>query len=85
MSLYGVVIRVHGLFVLKGGPYFYIKVNLPLQDSGPFFVRAVLPNLPNPTGCGPGAVINLNFCAIRPTLTTINMHFFLSGIISLQT
>ena len=34
------------------GPYF-LKVDLSLQDSGPFFVRAVLPNLPNPPGYGP--------------------------------
>ena len=30
-----------------------LKVDLSLQDSGPFFVRAVLPNLPNPPGYGP--------------------------------
>ena len=36
-SLYGVV----------------MTADLLLQDSGPFVVRAVLPNLPNPPGYGP--------------------------------
>ena len=31
-------------------------MDLSLQDSGPFFVRAVLPNLPNPPGYGPAFV-----------------------------
>ena len=49
-SLYGVVITVD--FCFKKVNLIILKVDLSLQDSGPFFVSVVLPNLPNPLATG---------------------------------
>ena len=65
-SLYGVAMTVDLLFYKVD--LIFLKVDLSLQDSGPFFVRKVLLNLPNPL-----ATCLLNTCNYY-TNTLLSTH-----------